>query len=79
MNVRIIDEGELIFDIKFGQKKRGWTRVKIVSIPGSQNSCPGCVMRKVCHDSPLCSEIITEVVSKGHILFTPQHYRLCQI
>ena len=86
MKIRMIDEGKLssnicdiTFDIKFGQKRRGWTRVKIVSIPTSQNSCPGCVMRKVCHDSPLCSKIITEIVSTGHILFTPKHYRLCRV
>ena len=79
MSVKMIDEGELIFDIKFGQKRKGWIKVKLVSIPESQNSCPGCVMRKVCYDSPLCSKIITEIVSTGHILFTPRHYRLCRV
>ena len=76
----MIDEGKLTFDIKFGQKRKGWTRVRIVSVPEFQNSCPGCVMRKVCHDSPLCSKIITEIVNTGHIiLFTPRHYRLCRV
>ena len=86
MNVRMIDEGKLssniydiTFDIKFGQKRRGWTKVKLVSVPESQNSCPGCVMRKVCHDSPICSEIITQVIIKGYLLPNLQHYRICRI
>ena len=86
MKIRMIDEGKLssnicdiTFDIKFGQKRRGWIKVKLVSVPESQNSCPGCVMRKVCHDSPLCSEIITQVIIKGYLLPNLQHYRICRI
>ena len=86
MNVRMIDvEGPVsnIYDItimiKFGRKRRGWTRVKLVSVPESQNSCPGCVMRKVCHDFSICSEIITQVIIKGYLLPSLQHYRICRI
>lgn len=86
MNVRMIDEEELvsnIYDItimiKFGQKRKGWIKVKLFSIPESQNSCPECVMRKVCHDSPICSEIITQVIIKGYLLPNLQHYRICQV
>ena len=86
MEIRVIDEGkvssnicDITFDIKFGQKRKGWVRVKLVSVPEYLNSCPWCVMRRVCHDSPLCSEIITEIVSRGCILSIPQHYRLCRI
>jgi len=83
MKIKIIDEvGFSICDItimiKFGQKRGGWTRVKIVSIPISQNSCPGCVFQKVCHETPLCSKIVTEVVGKGYLMTTSQHYRLCR-
>ena len=84
MKIRIIDEGncEITFDIKFGQKRKGWVRFKLISVPEYQNSCPWCVMRRVCHDFSICSEIITQVIIKGHILFTPQQrysYRLCGI
>lgn len=66
MKIKVIDEETV--DIKFGQKRKGWVKVKLVSIPESQNSCPECVMRKVCHDSPICSEIIAQVIIKGYLL-----------
>ena len=81
VKARIIDIGN-IYDItimiKFSQKRRGWVKVKLVSIPGSQNSCPGCVMRKVCRGSPICSEIITQMIIKGYLLPNFQHYRICR-
>lgn len=70
---------DITFDIKFGQKRRGWIKVKLVSVPESQNSCPECVMRRVCHDFSICSEIITQVIIKGYLLPSLQHYRICRI
>ena len=70
---------DITFEIKFGQKRKGWVKVKLVSIPGSQNSCPGCVMRRVCHDSPLCSKIITQIIIKGYLLPNFQYYRICRV
>ena len=77
MEIRVIDKGELIFDIKFGQKRKGWIKVKFVSVPGSQNSCPECVMRRVCYDSPICSEIITFI--NGYLPPNFQHYRIVKL
>ena len=86
MKIRMIDEGKLssnicdiTFDIKFGKKRKGWIKIKFVPVLFSENSCHSCIFQKICHNSPLCAKIITEIVSTGHILFTPRHYKLCRI
>lgn len=85
MQVRIVDDERILsgcditVDIKFGQKRKGWTKVRLISIPPSENSCPGCVIRRICHGSPICSEIITEIIRKGYLLPNLQHYRICRV
>ena len=78
MKIKIIDKEKLIFEKKSGQKRRGWIRVQFKE--GEQ--CKRCVLFKACHyklGDSICSQMVTETLIHGNLIFTPQRYKLVKV
>lgn len=81
MEVRIIDGEKKIIEVRIGQKRKGWIKVKFkkLDIPVG-SGCQLCLFYLSCnrfHDS-ICGRIISEITVQGYFFATPPHFCLCR-
>ena len=84
MKIRIVEERRKVpdfcIDVKLGQKRKGWTRVRFRSLERNDHGCQICDFSRTCnlHD-PICAAIISEITVKGYYVTTPPHFCLCRV
>ena len=84
MEVKVIDIEKKIVEVRIGQKRRGWIKVKFKELDlGLVNAsgCQLCLFYLSCsrfHD-PICARIISEITAQGFFVSTPPHFCLCRL
>ena len=79
MKIRIVEDERKVpdfcVDVKLGQKRKGWTRIRFKSLEMKDPGCKVCDFSKTCnHHDPICAAIISEY----HVV-TPPHFCLCRV
>ena len=78
MRIKAIDPEKLEFEIGRGNKRRSKVKVKIMEIDHNINSCTLCALRSICHNNPICSDLVSSAVSSGYLLPNIQHVTIYQ-
>ena len=84
MKIRIINSEiknrNICANIKFGQKRKGWIKVKFKELNiNSASGCQFCLFYRSCNrfNDPICAAIISEITASGIFIITPPHFCLC--